>query len=676
MSSDPEKYIPIPENIDYRVSDFYDMDEDLRNEEANRLYEEFSNTKKRYTDISEIASGGMKKIFRAFDQKTARYVAMAVLKDNMGEEAHAPFLAEARLTAALQHPNIIKIHDIDFNEEEKPYFTMDLKLGDSLAEIIRKTKEGLGDYSSRYNLEALLDIFLKICSAVSYSHSQGILHLDIKPENIQVGEHGEVLLCDWGLARYKEDTVRKESELLDNEFLNGQTIMGKVRGTPGYMAPEMINDKKKRCEQSDVFALGALLYSLLTKEFPIEGDTETILKLTSSGKIVSPIERSPDLAIPSSLNAVVMKAMSNEIPNRYQSVSAMIKDVRNYLYGYSTSAENAGLAKEISLFYKRNKVVSIISFISILMLIAFIFVLENSRQNEKSLRLTAETEKKKAEENFRKYKEEKEMADLSLSTDPSAVIDKLKEYYHTNFLSKPKETLDHVMKSLERVKESNETAILLYEFKGDIHFVRQEFDLALLELRKGRGEFENKALFKALTAVSDFKHEEKAAPIEVIKKVIVNLNGEYQQQLLRMLLYDIEVRENKEEHLELVKAVFKNANKNPELEEFTYDSQSKSLTISGDCSMFSFRFITYNSHVSLLKTLHLKHLILKNNNKFHAKNFFGLNLKSLDLRGIKLHAPRQVIHKGITEKIIISKELVEPTILEALKMNSQVVIDY
>ena len=675
MSSDADKYIPIPENIDYRVSDFYDMDEDLRNEEATRLYDEFSNSKKRYTDISEIASGGMKRIFRAFDQMTARYIAMAVLKEDMGDESHAPFLAEARLTAVLHHPNIIKIHDIDFNEEEKPYFTMDLKLGDSLAEIIRKIKEGFGDYSSRYNLEVLLDIFLKICSAVSYSHSQGILHLDIKPENIQVGEHGEVLLCDWGLARYKEDTARKESELLDNEFLNGQTIMGKVRGTPGYMAPEMINDKKKRCEQSDVFALGALLYSLLTKEFPIEGDTETILKLTSSGKIISPIERSPDLAIPSSLNAVVMKAMSHEIPNRYQSVSAMIKDVRNYLYGYSTSAENAGLAKEISLFYKRNKVVSIISFISFLMLIAFVFILENSRQNEKSLRLIAENEKKKAEENFQKYKEEKEMADLSLSTDPSAVIDKLKEYYHANFLSKPKETLDHIMKSLERVKESNETAILLYEFKGDIHFVRQEFDLALLELKKGRGEFENKALFKALTAVSDFKSVEKVAPIEVIKKVIVNLNGQYQQQLLRMLLYDIEVRENKEEHLELVKVVFANANKISELKEFTYDSQEKSLTISGSCNIFSFRFITYNSYVSLLDTLKLQHLKLKDNEKFHAKAFHGFKLKTLDLRGINLHSPRQVLVKGTAERIIVSKELIEPHILEAMKKNNQVVFE-
>lgn len=675
MSSDSNKYIPIPEDIDYRVSDFYDMDDDLRNEEATRLYQEYSTTSKRYTDISEIASGGMKKIYRAFDQKTSRYVALAELKDDMGEETHSPFLAEARLTAALHHPNIIKVHDIDFNESKTPYFTMDLKLGDSLSEIITKLKEDKQGYSSKYKLEELLDIFLKICDALSYSHSQGVLHLDIKPENIQVGEHGEVLLCDWGLAKYKENTQSKEDKLLDNSFLNGQTIMGKVRGTPGYMAPELIHDKKKRCEQSDIYALGALLYSLLTLQFPMEGDTETILKLTVSGQLIPPIERSPKLDIPTSLNAVVMKAMSFEITDRYKAVNDVAEDVKNYLYGYSTSAENAGLVKEIALFYKRNKLPSLISCAAIAMLISFIFILENSRQNEKKLRLTAEKEKLKAEENFRKYKDEKEMADMSLSTDPSAVLAKLKEYYHANFLDKPKETLDYIIKSLERVKQSNESDQILYEFKGDIHFVRQEFDLAFLELQKGRGEEENTALFKALASIKDYKSNGLPAPVEVIKELIKNLDGQYVQQLLRLLIYDNGIRSNKDEHLELVKEVFIAANGIKGLDEFSYSANNKSLIISGDCSIFSFQYNVYKNPVSLLTTLNLEHLKLKNNDTFFTKKFFDLKLKILDLRGIKLSGIRHVVQKGIAEKVFVTKDLVEPSVLEALKRNTKVILE-
>ena len=673
MNSDTDKYISLPEEIDYRVSDFYDMDEDLRNEEASRLYKEFSNTKKRYTEISEIASGGMKRIFRAFDQKTARYVAMAVLKEDMGEDAHTPFLAEARLNAALHHPNIIKIHDIDFNDEGKPYFTMDLKLGDSLADIIRKLKEDFRDYRFNYSLEKLLDIFIKICDAVSYSHSQGILHLDIKPENVQVGEFGEVLLCDWGLARFKEDISKKETELLDNEFLNGQTIMGKVRGTPGFMAPEVIYNKKKRSEKSDIYSLGALLYSLLTRLSPIEGNTETILKQTIKGNVTPPIERSPELSIPNSLNAVVLKAMSLDKSERYTSVSEMAEDVKKFLYGYSTSAENAGLIKEISLFYKRNKLVSIISCLSVFMLIAFIVLLENSRQNEKSLRITAEKEKLKAQENFQKYKAEKEIADSvykGLNT-----FDGLKDKFHKNFLTDPKSALADALKALERIKVSNKDATLLYEFKGDLHFVRQEFDLALLELKKGRGEFENRALFKALNSIKDYKSDGKPAPVTVIQKLIKNLEGQYQQQLLRLLIYDNEVRIDRNEHTELVKTVFKVANKISELEEFKYDANTKSLTISGDCSTFSFNYPVYNSPVSLLTTLDLKHLKLQNNNIFHAKNFLGLRLETLDLQGIRLDMKRQIVEKGIANKILVSKALIKANILESLKRNSEVILE-
>ena len=282
MKADSNKFIPLPEELNYDVSDFYDMDEDLCNEQCTRLYEEYADIKKRYTEVTEIASGGMKEIYRAFDQKTGRYVAMAVLKKDMGEDTHGPFLAEARLTAVLHHPNIIKIHDIDFGADEKPYFTMDLKLGDSLADIIKKLENDVPGYSEKYSLEEKLDIFIKVCNAVSYSHTQGILHLDIKPDNIQVGDHGEVLLCDWGLARYLGHAESQDNQLLDNEFLMGQTIMGKVRGTPGYMAPEMVNNKKKRCEQSDIYALGALLYALLTGLPPMAGSVDDILKKFSS----------------------------------------------------------------------------------------------------------------------------------------------------------------------------------------------------------------------------------------------------------------------------------------------------------------------------------------------------------------------------------------------------------
>ncbi|MCM8537522.1 MAG: serine/threonine protein kinase [Lentisphaeraceae bacterium] len=676
MKADSNKFIPLPDELDYSVSDFYDMDEDLCNEQCTRLYEEYNDIKKRYTEVTEIASGGMKTIYRAFDQKTGRYVAVAVLKNDMGEETHGPFLAEARLTAVLHHPNIIKIHDIDFGEDEKPYFTMDLKLGDSLSDIIKKLEENVSSYVEKYTLEEKLDIFVKVCNAVSYSHTQGILHLDIKPDNIQVGDHGEVLLCDWGLARYLGHAESQDNDLLDNEFLMGQTIMGKVRGTPGYMAPEMVNDKKKRCEQSDIYALGALLYALLAGLPPIEGNVDQILKKTSVGNVISPKERCPGKSIPSSLNAVVMKAMSFEIDQRYKTASELVEDVRKYLYGYATSAEETNVLKELSLFYKRNKTVCHVSLFSVFLISIFIGVfivnLEQSRDKEMSLRIIAEEERTKAEINLKKYQQEKELADISLSADPSNVLAKIKKDYYQNFFSSPKGTLDRVMKSLERIKEANDSAMLLYEFKGDIHFLRQEFDLALLELKKGRGEFENRTLFKALVSIKDYKSDGGPAPVEIIQKMIHNLNGKYIQPLPKLLMYDNEVRANKEEHLELVKTVFTVANKVSELEEFSYDPSSKMLSISGDYRVYSFDIKSDGKRFPLFGTLPIDHLKIRGNKNLHGIALEGLKLKTLDIRGEKIRSKRQLIPKGVAEKIIVSEELSNKGILELLKKNSKV----
>jgi serine/threonine protein kinase len=677
MRSDSDKFIPLPEELDYSVSDFYDMDEDLCNEQCTRLYEEYADITKRYTEVKEIASGGMKKVSRAFDQKTNRYIAMAVLKEGMGEDTHGPFLAEARLTAALHHPNIIKIHDIDFGDDEKPYFTMDLKLGDSLSDIITKLEGSLEGYSEKYPLEEMLGIFIKVCNAVSYSHSQGILHLDIKPDNIQVGDHGEVLLCDWGLARYTGDSQSKDNQLLDNEFLMGQTLMGKVRGTPGYMAPELVNDKTKRREQTDIYALGGLLYALLTRLSPMAGSVNEVLKSTALGELIAPADRCPEKSIPASLNAVVMKAMSLKIKDRYGSVHDLTEDVRKYLYGYATSAEEAHILTEASLFYKRNKTVCKVSLISALIFSIFISVfivnLEQSRKNEVQLRLIAEKEKLKAEVNLQKYKEEKEIADVILAADPSEAIRDLKKYYYEHFIDDPKGTLDHVMKYLERIKESNDSAILLYEFKGDIHFLRQEFDLALLELQKGRGEFENRTLFKALSSISDYKSDGGPAPVEVIQKMMTHLKGEYVQPLPKLLIYDNVIRVNKQEHLELVEAVFMVANNLLELDEFIYDSESRSLSISGNCPVFSFYIKSNELRFPLLQTLDLDHLKISGVDSLLGYSLAGLKLQTLDLRGLNSIKQRQFVPKGVAQKIIVSREQVSPAVLQELQKDNRVI---
>ncbi|EDM24654.1 probable serine/threonine-protein kinase pknB, partial [Lentisphaera araneosa HTCC2155] len=182
-------------------------------------------------------------IKRAFDLSTSRYIAFAERGKPNDKHLYEVFLREARLTALLEHPNIISIHDVGLNDLGQPYFTMDLKEGDSLGEIFKNLNTKDEEYLETYSLHELLMIFVKICEAISYAHSKNIIHLDLKPDNIQVGHFGEVLVCDWGLGKILNNTeiVGVEETLLEVDLLNHISSKNKVVGTPGYMSPEQIN---------------------------------------------------------------------------------------------------------------------------------------------------------------------------------------------------------------------------------------------------------------------------------------------------------------------------------------------------------------------------------------------------------------------------------------------------
>ena len=315
---------------------------------------------KRYKEREFLAAGGLKNVFKVYDSKMQRHIALAELKEEVPEEQCEAFMNEASLTASLRHPNIITIFDFGVNEKHLPYMTMELKVGDTLAEIIEDKK---------LSREELLSIFLKICDAVSYAHSQNILHLDLKPENIQVGEFGEVQVCDWGLSR----------------SISEQPKTNKISGTPGYMAPEQIREDVLLDITADIFSLGAILYSLVTLSRPINGGINTILDTTIAGEIISPLMRFPDEDIPKSLNAVICRAMAPEKSERYQSVSSLAMEVTKYLSGHSTFAENAGLLQESKLFFLRNKQACIVTLVAIFVLFigtsVFMYQLQESKKS-------------------------------------------------------------------------------------------------------------------------------------------------------------------------------------------------------------------------------------------------------------------------------------------------------
>lgn len=337
------------------------------------------NPEKRYTAVRKLNEGGMKAIWEVDDHRTARKVAMALIQEAKiaSKEDIEAFLYEARLTSNLQHPNIIPIYDIALDEDGNPYFTMKALKGETLGEILKKLREGEPGYQKRFTRTHLLSIFLKVCNAISYAHSKGVIHLDLKPSNVIVGDYGDVQVLDWGLSTlithlsefdgesipwHSIDDVSLEDGQTLTRYLKTATTNRKKRnivgGTPGYMAPEQSQGSLSDISfQTDVYLLGALLYEILTYHCPINGGTiKEVLQKTVRGQIVPPSKRAPTQKIPAALDAISTKAMAIDPADRYSTVAALINDLHQFQDGFATRAENPTFLTHFSLLVKRHKV--------------------------------------------------------------------------------------------------------------------------------------------------------------------------------------------------------------------------------------------------------------------------------------------------------------------------------
>jgi serine/threonine protein kinase len=321
-------------------------------DEIAAAFGELSTAGERYRDAQEIGVGGMKRVSNVFDVASERRLAMAVVREDLDRSYDEALLREARLTALLDHPNVISIHDIGLTAQNRVFFTMDLKPGQSLDQILASHR----DRPQAFSLEQRLRIFSGVCDAVAYAHSKQVIHLDVKPANVQIGEFGEVLLCDWGLAKIidtddQEETLDLRGSVAERrDMLNGMTAVGRIKGTPGFMAPEQILADGEKDEQSDVFALGCLLHALCTLRRPFSGSPEQAMKRTVDGKS-EPLPAE----VPKSLAAVIQRAITVDKAARYASVTALSQEIDGFRKGFSTLAEGAGIGKEALLFIRRNR---------------------------------------------------------------------------------------------------------------------------------------------------------------------------------------------------------------------------------------------------------------------------------------------------------------------------------
>jgi len=299
----------------------------------------------------QIGQGGMGAIYRVTDQDLHRVSVLKVILPDVMEDAALfhRFVAEARITAGLEHPNIIPVHDLGALGGTKPYFSMKLVQGESLAAILRTVRDNNEEYVARYSLYSLLSIFRKVCDAVAFAHSRRIIHRDIKPDNIMVARYGEVLLMDWGLARNEYRTAAGDGDGDDDgNDSNGlpgddedplRTRFGVIKGTPSYMAPEQARGFVEEIDRrSDIFLLGATLYTIATLHPPYGGDgIYEVLTKAEQGNFVQPGLLAPERQLPEELCRIITKAMAHDQEDRYQSVEDLSTDIDALLEGCTES---------------------------------------------------------------------------------------------------------------------------------------------------------------------------------------------------------------------------------------------------------------------------------------------------------------------------------------------------
>jgi serine/threonine protein kinase/formylglycine-generating enzyme required for sulfatase activity len=289
----------------------------------------------RFQLLDEIGRGGMGRVIEARDGELERSVAIKVVLDPtaLTQEELESFVVEAQVTAQLQHPGIVPVHDIGRLPTGEVYFVMKKVEGRSLAYVLDSLAAGVPDDTTQWTLRRLLRAFIQVCETVAYAHDQGILHRDLKPGNIMLGEFGEVLVLDWGAA----------------SSARAAGTQHELTGTPAYMSPEQSRGDPLDA-RSDVFSLGAILFRILTLRQAFQGNDliQIVFQLVAEER---PDARTanPERPVPDDLAEIASIALELAPGDRYQTAGEMAEAIEAYLDGSlvrERAAEHVEEAKE------------------------------------------------------------------------------------------------------------------------------------------------------------------------------------------------------------------------------------------------------------------------------------------------------------------------------------------
>jgi eukaryotic-like serine/threonine-protein kinase len=310
----------------------------------------------RYLLGDKLGEGGMGIVHACRDRRIGRDVALKTVRAEQASRTDlvARFLREACVQGQLEHPAIVPVYDLGRDPEGNVYFTMKRLRGATFEQIFAALREGDVHAARQFSRRKLLTAFASVCQALHFAHARGVIHRDLKPGNVMLGDFGEVYLLDWGLAK-----LQSAPELAalpgptGTDAPGARSVHGAAMGTPGYMPPEQVRGDPVDA-RSDVYALGALLFELLALE-PLhpQSPREVAFASTLFGPDARPSVRAPRLDLPPELDAVCVRATALDPRDRFASAREVVEAIERFLDGdrdlqirRERAAEHARFASE------------------------------------------------------------------------------------------------------------------------------------------------------------------------------------------------------------------------------------------------------------------------------------------------------------------------------------------
>jgi serine/threonine-protein kinase len=341
MSSVPPTRVERPERE--AASDPVQLEE-LRLEELGAV-----GFAERYEGMYTLGRGGMGEVLLAHDHRIGRAVAIKV--GRTGDESDEPFrrfVREARVQGQLDHPAVVPVYDLGVRPDGAVFFTMKRIRGITLDAALAGLRRGDTDAVQRWTRRRLLTAFLMICQAIELAHARGVVHRDLKPGNIMLGDYGEVYVLDWGVARLDSDPAPGHSMVQPPIGDDDLTLTGTFLGTPGYMPPEQAAGHPVD-GRADVYALGAVLFEVLTwHPLLVRESREQVLEATMAGADARASVRYPERGVSLELEAACVRATASRLDERTPSVAALRASVEAFLDGDRDVERRSVLADQLA----------------------------------------------------------------------------------------------------------------------------------------------------------------------------------------------------------------------------------------------------------------------------------------------------------------------------------------